>query len=71
MARCRASRAPCTVAMEPATFWRSVSSRSVRRFSTAESASFVNGVLDQVAIKLGVKDNVGTPSADEAADDDE
>jgi len=37
-----------------------------RRFGTAESALFVNGVLDQIAARLGVKD----PPSERSAPDD-
>jgi len=42
-----------------------------RRFGTRESRSFVNGVLDAIAQKLGVKDKMGDEPADEtpAVDD--
>ncbi|HYD48992.1 MAG TPA: transcription antitermination factor NusB [Terriglobales bacterium] len=40
-----------------------------RRFSTGESASFVNGVLDQIALKLGVKDNRGTTVESDSDDE--
>ena len=39
-----------------------------RRFGTEESATFVNGILDQIADQLGVKDAAGEPAV--AADDD-
>lgn len=42
-----------------------------RRFSTGESAKFVNGVLDQIAIRLGVKDNQGSTTVDDEEGDDE
>ncbi len=41
-----------------------------RRFSTRESAPFVNGVLDQIAIKLGVKDNRRETGGEENDDDE-
>jgi N utilization substance protein B len=37
-----------------------------RRFGTTESATFVNGVLDQIATRLGVK----VPPSDRSAHDD-
>jgi N utilization substance protein B len=45
----------------------------VRRFGSAESAVFVNGVLDQVAAQLGVKSRAASaaedPQGDEAVDE--
>lgn len=38
-----------------------------RRFGTEESATFVNGILDQIATQLGVKDG---PAQAELADDE-
>jgi N utilization substance protein B len=38
-----------------------------RRFGTQESATFVNGILDQIAEQLGVK---GAPDEPEVADDE-
>jgi N utilization substance protein B len=36
-----------------------------RRFGTGESATFVNGILDQIAERLGVKDAAGEPGVGE------
>lgn len=43
----------------------------VRRFSTQESAAFVNGVLDQIADKLGVKNDARAAEGGEEDDSDD